>query len=158
MGIVETLDTIHSDTRPAFKRCSSLLQEKTGGKHRVFMRNCDFYFIPIKYVSDVIALLEPFAKAQVYLEVAVPTVMRCLVPETSITKLPMYWEDLKHHKDGLPKDFTKYTIIHKAKWASLMPQKNQVHRKEAAGRDVKKEYCDIALPLVHGLIPTFMSP
>ena len=121
---------------------------KSGGKHRIYFNNADFYYIPKKFKQEATDLLTVFREAEVYLEIAVPTVLMCLASNDEIMKLPMFWEDFVYNRVGIPEDYYKYVVIHKAKWTYL--------RDGIA--DVISDFCNIALPMVHGLVATKISP
>ena len=67
------------------------LLKNSGGTLRCFGSRSDVLYIPQKYANAFSILSKTFYKQKVFLEIAVPTISRLLVPSENITRLPGYY-------------------------------------------------------------------
>ena len=67
------------DAPEVYKKCGTALASFTGSRSRAIGRQSgDFYYLPFKMAEHFSELLVPFHSETVFLEIAVPTLMRCV--------------------------------------------------------------------------------
>lgn len=77
LNVLEDIETLAADS-VLFRACSSAIKKFTGGKKRIFGSYSDIYYLPKKLSGDFYELAQVFLKHGVFVEIAVPTIFRCL--------------------------------------------------------------------------------
>ena len=136
------------------KVCVKRLQSLTGGENRFFGTVSEVFYIPSVFTSRFIELAWLFANDNVYVDIAVPTLLHCMADEKSIkykyaVSLP-FGED--RNRPWIKWDeFTQnaFTYIHPSNLEFLTKGKS----------DVKElnYYCNKVLPYVFTELSKFLS-
>ena len=71
------------------RRCYQQLRNRTGGELRFIGAWSDVYYLPSHVIPDVTAVLNIFRKHEVYVDLAVPTAIHCLVQPEEIEPMQM---------------------------------------------------------------------
>ena len=95
MGVFKEWDMIktknnNDGSKALIDRCSSRLRELTGSEHNMIAGpgTADIYYLPSKMLTEMTVMVEPFIKHDIFLEVAVPTLLHCLTVDTTSVILP----------------------------------------------------------------------
>ena len=109
----------HKDT--AVGRCYQQLIDYTGGELRLPGVWSDVYYLPSHMISDITTVMSLFHKHEIFVDLAVPTAIYCLVEEKDIE--PMHKFPPRRNK--LSRDFTSFQsghghqFMHATKWSLL---------------------------------------
>lgn len=128
---------------PLTNRCYRQLMLLNGGQHRANGAYSDIYYIPDRIASEFATLASLFLEEDIFLEIAIPTILRCLENTEDIETLRgiASWEmerDLAWVNFSKDK-FLGKSYLHPTKWSYL-----------ANGNpDFKQFYCDKVLPYLH---------
>ncbi len=138
----------NENTSSVVGKCYTQLSELNHGPWRVNGGLADIYFIPKRLAADFAALTSYFAQADVFLEIAVPSIMQCLVgldntvPLEGLYRTPRFrnspWLELTRSS------FEGKVYLHRTKWSFLSRQ-----RWTANFKNFQQFYCDIVLPWLH---------
>lgn len=141
LNIMRVLETMKEkqQTSQLFKRCYLQLIRQNGAEFRVNGGggSADIYYIPSQLAQDFADLAQIFVDNKVYLELAVPTIIRCLVQSEDIQVLhgnTLWAESRKNPWNHFVRSemFNK-TYFHPAKWSSLVT---------GSSPDITRFYCD----------------
>lgn len=124
-------------------RCYRQLMVLNGGQHRVNGAYSDIYYIPDRIASEFSILTSLFLEEDIFLEIAIPSILRCLenTDDMEVLRGIASWEV---ERDFAWVSFTKQkflgkSYLHPTKWSYL-----------ARGVPKFKDlYCDKILPYVH---------
>ncbi len=131
------------------QQCYKQLVGLNGGPYRVNGGLADIYYIPQEIAADFAVLGSLFLEHDVFLEVAVPTLMQCLVGIKNVQELVGEYRQTDRSYPWLK--FTQekfidksYMYIHPTKWGHLA----------SGGHDgnvtkVRELYCERVLPWIH---------
>ena len=131
-AIMATLEELYSNISisTVFDRCAQRLAKANGGMYRVNGNLAYIYYIPKRISKEFAELADLFAKHQVFLEIAVPTIVKCLVGETEKEKLPglAVWEGSRKTpwKHFTETNMMNYTFLHPTKWRTIQQTKKQM--------------------------------
>ena len=129
-------------------QCFRTLVTRNGGDHRLNGLVSDMFYIPKRIAPQFATLASEFLQEDIFLEIAVPTILQCIEGLNKVTSLlGMYvwgndrnspWLSLtKQHFDGYSGQFV---YLHPTKWSSLITNKN---------KELRKFFCRTALPWLH---------
>ena len=110
----------YSDT---FYKCYQQLVMLNGAELRPNGAYSDMYYVPARLQQQVLELFEHFLKHRVFVEIAVPTVINCLVGTSNVEKLPgkSVWDESR----DMPwlyftnKDLMGKKYLHPTKWSYI---------------------------------------
>jgi hypothetical protein len=132
---------------PVVHQCYSQLKAVNGADFRPCGGYSDIYYIPKRLASSFSVLVDIFLKHQVFLEIAIPTIIQCLeVPEEvqSLEPLVLWEEDrIFPWKYFTPKDMIGKHFMHPTKWGFLADKKSNV------SAEVTDFYCKKIVPFMH---------
>ncbi|XP_055955342.1 uncharacterized protein LOC126815882 [Patella vulgata] len=78
------------------------LEENAGGKKRVFYEASDIFYIPQRFASQFVYLVNVFTAHQVYIEITVPTIINGLSKQSEIARLKgsylWYYERVRYRE------------------------------------------------------------
>lgn len=124
-------------------RCYNQLIALTGAEFRMFSGNADFYYVPQRLAKEFSELAILFRKEKLFLELAVPTILRCLENPEDMEKLVplLLWMNSRNTPwlHFTSKDFKLKSFMHPTKWAALA----------AGSSDFQEFYCTHVLPFLH---------
>ncbi len=128
---------------PLVHKCYRQLLVSTGGKHRAHGGFSDFYYIPYRLAKDFASLLSIFREEDVFLEITIPTIIRCLELQEDIITIrgSVNW---MHDRDQpwiflSKKHFLGKSFLHPTKWSFLAE----------GAPDFKKFFCEQVMPYLH---------
>ena len=130
-------------TSPLVNRCYRQLMVLNGGQYRANGAYSDIYYIPSRLAAEFATLTSLFLEEDIFLEIAIPTILRCLENTDDIEVLRgiASWE---LERDSAWMNFNKdkflgKSYLHPTKWSYL-----------ATGvQEFKQFYCDNVLPYLH---------
>ena len=70
-----------------YKHSIDRLESFTGGPHRMVKALSDVYYVPLKYSSPFVELLEIFLEFECFLEIAIPTALHAIADEYDIFRI-----------------------------------------------------------------------
>ncbi len=123
--ILNLFDTFEQKQRevPLVHRCYNQLVRLNGNTRRPNGAYSDFYYIPASLAEDFAELAQIFLDHEIFLEIAVPTIVQCLAPPTdreSMTGLAL-WDELRTMSwtHFTKPDMVHQGFIHPTKWSYL---------------------------------------
>ena len=128
-------------TSRTFHRCYSQLVKLNGGSKRANGGYADLYYIPERLSKQFIEISQVFHHRNVFLELAVPTIIRCIENPDNIKPLPGF-QDQYESRDKPWDNFDKIrgkAYIHPAKWGPIA----------AESLDHRTFFCHKVLPFVY---------
>ncbi len=140
-------DRIEKDqeSSPVLQQCFYNLIARNGDTHRVNGGFADLYYIPRRITQEFAFLGSIFLEQNIFLEIAVPTIIQCLDGLDNVDVLDGEYRNENNHFPWMkfvdPK-FKGRSYLHRTKWSFL------------AGNDPHKTmyqhfYCNRILPWVH---------
>ncbi len=139
----------HENDSSVIGQCYNQLKELNRGPFRVNGGLADLYYIPKRLAPQFSVLGSIFFEEEVFLEVAVPTIVQCIESLTNVVELVGEYRRSDRNEPWLK--FTKkrffdrsYMYLHPTKWATLSLDTQS--RKTALLRQL---YCTKVLPWLH---------
>ncbi len=130
-------------TSPIVNRCYRQLMLLNGGQYRVNGAYSDIYYIPERLSVEFAALADVFLQEDIFLEIAIPTIFRCLENTDDFEQLRgiASWE---MERDQAWMSFNKEkflgkSYLHPTKWSYLVN----------GNPNFKMMFCDKLLPYLH---------
>lgn len=131
-------------------RCHWQLVRLNGGELRANGAFSDVYYIPNRIAADFSSLITIFHKHNVFLEIAIPTIMTCLENPEDIEDLPglMLWYSSRETpwQHFVVKDFRLVHYMHPTKWG-LVAQERPGYA---------EFFCTKSLPFLHDVYGRIM--
>jgi len=123
--------------------CHSQLTRRNGDVLRANGAISDVYYIPSHIAADFSEMVQHFHKHNVFLEIAIPTIIQCLVYEGDVEEIPglLLWDETRE----MPwtyftnNDFRLTYYMHPTKWGLL----------SAKREGFADFYCTKVLPFLH---------
>ncbi len=129
--------------------CYHQLRERNGGSYRVNGGLADIYYIPKRLVPQFAVLGSIFLKSDIFVEIAVPTILQCTESLKNVVELVGEYREINRHEPW--KKFTKESFfdrslmyLHRTKWGFLSPH-TQTHQTPM----YRQLYCSKVLPWLH---------
>ena len=126
-------------TNTAVGRCYKQLSNLTGGELRFIGVWSDAYYLPSHVIPDITTVLSLFRKHEIFVDLAVPTAIHCLVEEKDIEPIQKF----PPRRNDLTRDFNSFQashshLMHPIKWGLL-----------ENGLGFAQLFCSQVVPFVH---------
>ncbi len=133
----------HESSISTIGKCYRQLMVKTGGPNRLNGMLADIYYIPRKLISDFVTLSQLFLEEEIWLEIAVPSIIQCLegFETTQVLTGHRVWDHTRLFPwlSFIREKFQKKAFLHPTKWGKVAKGNPQF-------RDF---YCKKVLPWMH---------
>lgn len=136
------------------EECLKNLKIQTNGEYRLFAEGIgDIYYIPAKYSTMAATLFEVFCEYGIFLEIAVPTVLRCLDTKSFTNiRLRAVWDKKRRFPwSHFPANFILgEDAFHPLKWSVLKFRNPVMYEHKDQGALAKIFMCNETLPYLFG--------
>ena len=131
-------------TYRVLRGCYQRLKNYTGGELRFIGVWSDVYYLPSQLIPDISTVLSFFRKHEVYVDLAVPTAIYCLVQPKEIEPILKFHGRGKIEGEKLRKYFNDFKssnthLMHPTKWGLLAENR----------RSYAQLFCKQVVPFVH---------
>ena len=124
-----------------FYRCYRQLIQLTGGDGRANAGFSDIYYIPQRLATEFSTMAKFFKEKQVFLEIAVTSILRCLELPEQVKEMTGYMsrDSARTRPWEYKKSFQGLDFFHPAKWGRLV----------AGNKKMAELLCNSLLPYLH---------
>ncbi len=124
-------------------RCYKQIVMQTGAEMRAHGAYSDIYYLPHRLAADFAQLADMFRQEGVFLEVTVPTILKCLENPEDIQPIPglIIWDEGRDYPwlYYKPKELKLKSFMHPTKWGYLA----------RGSPDYAKFFCSQVIPFLH---------